>query len=146
MGNFLDSLRDGFEMVVDKTEEYSKIGKLKVDIMNLKRNTEKKLAELGEKTFVLLDENASAKVADNEDIKALLEDVQNMKKELEAKEAEIERVRQEKEQEREERRKSRETEAETQAEPAQDVKTEEGEEQGDVSDANIIEDDEKKND
>ena len=51
------TIRDGVGTVVEKTEELTKIGKIKVDIINIKRNVDKNFSELGGKVYHLIVEN-----------------------------------------------------------------------------------------
>jgi len=147
MGKFLDSLRDGFELVVDKTEELGKIGKIKVDIYSVKRDTEKKLTELGEKVFLLLEENENAAVAEDETVKNLMQVTSSYKEKIEEKEKEIETIREEKEKERQEKKTQKEEDeakAETvDAEPVKDQNENETPDADNVEDAEFVEEKKK---
>ena len=41
------TIREGVDTVVEKTEELTRIGRIKVDILNIKRKVEKNFSELG---------------------------------------------------------------------------------------------------
>ncbi len=140
MASLLDSIRDGLELVVDKTEEYGKIGKLKVDIFGIKRNIEKQFTELGGRTFEILTGDGPKTVSKDEEVKKIVEEIQTLEKQLKQKEAEIEQVKEEKEKERQKRQAARQKEGES-------VKVEDDEESidaADVEDAKIVEEKEKK--
>lgn len=111
MSALLDSIRDGLELVVDKTEEYGKIGKLKVDIFGIKRNIEKQFTELGGRVYELMTTKSATKIADDEEVKKAIETVKNLEVQLKEKELEIDKVKTEKETERRERQESRKKEA-----------------------------------
>jgi len=107
-----DGIRDGIELVVDKTEEYSKIGKIKVDIIGIKRNIEKGFSELGGRTYEILKENKKKNVGSDEDVKRLVDELMELEKSLDEKKNEIIKVREEKEKERREREETRKQAAE----------------------------------
>ncbi len=123
MSALLDSIREGLELVVDKTEEYSKIGKLKVDIFGIKRNIERQFVELGGRVYEMMTTGAADKIAGDEECKKLVATVQSLEQQLKEKEAEIEKVKAEKERERRERQEARRREAEAaqSAEPAPEI-------------------------
>lgn len=98
-----DGIRDGIELVVDKTEEYSKIGKIKVDIIGIKRNIEKGFSELGGRAYEILKENKKKNVGSDADVKRLVDELMELEKSLDEKKNEIIKVREEKEKERRER-------------------------------------------
>lgn len=85
------TIRDSVDTVVGKTEELTKIGKIKVDIINIKRNIEKQFAELGGTVYHLIDENKTS-IASNADVKAVVEKVKELEEQLDAKNAELEKV------------------------------------------------------
>ncbi|NOY58400.1 MAG: hypothetical protein GXO75_05650, partial [Calditrichaeota bacterium] len=107
-----DGIRDGIELVVDKTEEYSKIGKIKVDIIGIKRNIEKGFSELGGRTYEILKESKKKNVGSDADVKRLVDELMELEKSLDDKKNEIIKVREEKEKERREREESRKKTAE----------------------------------
>ena len=120
MASLLDSIRDGLELVVDKTEEYGKIGKLKVDIFSIKRNIEKQFTELGGRTFEVLTGEGPKSVAKDEEVKKIVEELQGLEEQLQQKEAEIAQVKEDKEKERQTRQDSRKKDSEK-VEVADDV-------------------------
>jgi hypothetical protein len=129
-----DGIRDGIELVVDKTEEYSKIGKIKVDIIGLNRNIEKRFSELGGRAYEILKENSRKSVGADEEVKRLVDELAEFEKSLDEKKNEIVNIRNEKEQERKDREKARKS----------DVKVEETDMEMDdkaetVEDAKIVE-------
>ncbi|MBN1559937.1 hypothetical protein JW998_06785 [candidate division KSB1 bacterium] len=134
MASLLDSIRDGLELVVDKTEEYSKIGKLKVDIFTIKRNIEKQFTELGGRAFELLTGDDPKSLQKDEQVTKLIGEIQALEQDLKEKEADIDQVKQDKEKERRERQEARQQQSGDSATA----------EKGDVEDAKIINETEKK--
>ncbi|MBN1481705.1 hypothetical protein EH223_05010 [candidate division KSB1 bacterium] len=139
MASLLDSIRDGLELVVDKTEEYSKIGKLKVDILTIKRKIEKQFTELGGRTYDILTGEDAKSLQKDEEVKKITDDIQALEAQLKEKEAEIEKVKEEKEKERQERQEARKKQA--------DVKVTDDEEESinseDIEDAKIVQEKKK---
>lgn len=94
---FFDDLaktfKKGITVVARKTDEYTKIGKIKVEIIGIKRDIEKKFSELGGKTFQLIAEEKNTKVAANEDVKSIIEAIKQLNEKLRLKKEELDRVR-----------------------------------------------------
>jgi hypothetical protein len=139
MASLLDSIRDGLELVVDKTEEYSKIGKLKVDIFTTKRNIEKQFTELGGRVYDLINLEKTDSVEDDEEVKKIIEEIRVLEKQLVEKEANINIVKEEKEKERQERQEARKQKEDVSASEETDDTLAD-----DIEDATVV--DEKKND
>jgi predicted HicB family RNase H-like nuclease len=98
-----DGIRDGINFVVDKTDEYSKIGKLKLDMVGIKRNIEKLFAELGGRVYEVLKEGESAVLRDDEEVKRMINEIKALEDNLDEKKNEIKSIRDEKERQRKER-------------------------------------------
>ncbi|MBN2410507.1 hypothetical protein JXQ31_02370 [candidate division KSB1 bacterium] len=135
-----NGIRDGIELVVDKTEEYTKIGKLKVDILGIKRNIERLFSELGGQTYELLSKDKKVDISGDEEIKRLVEELKSQEEKLDAKKNEIKKVKEQKEHERRDRDEDRKKEAEEKAK-AEAAGNDLGSEltRDDIEDANIIE-------
>jgi hypothetical protein len=139
MAPLLDSIRDGLELVVDKTEELGKIGKLRVDIFTIKRNIEKQFTELGGRVFDILTGDDAKSLQKDEKVTKIVEEIQTLEAQLKDKDAEIEKVKDDKEKERQERQEARKQSA--------DVKVEDDDESvdsGDIEDATIVDETDKK--
>ncbi|MCG8606521.1 hypothetical protein MJD09_16245 [bacterium] len=87
------TIRDGVDTVVEKTEELTKIGKIKVDVINIKRNIDKNFAELGGKVYHLVVEEKNPKVAGEKEVQDIIESVKILEKELEQKNTELKSIR-----------------------------------------------------
>ena len=119
-----DGIRDGIEFVADKTDEYTKIGKLKVEILSVKRNIEKLFSELGGRTYELLSEKGTKNVSGDDEVKRLVAEIEELEKNLDGKKDQIKDIRDNKEKQRKEREEAKQSKAE---------KTD------DVEDAHIVE-------
>lgn len=96
---FLDDLsnllKKGVSVIAKKTDEYTKIGKIKVDIIGIKRDIDKKFNELGGKTYQLIVEEKNSKVAANEEVMTIIDSIKTLNDQMEQKKEELERVRRE---------------------------------------------------
>ncbi len=86
------TIREGVDTVVGKTEELTKIGKTKVEILNIKRQVEKNFAELGGKVYNMIVEEKKSQIAGNKDVKDIIERVKALEVQLGEKNAELEQV------------------------------------------------------
>ncbi len=90
------TIREGVDTFVEKTEELTKIGRIKVDILNIKRNIDKNFSELGGRVYHLVVEEKKSSGKDvlaDKEVKELIECVKILAKELEDKKAELESIR-----------------------------------------------------
>ncbi len=96
MASLLDELakniRTGISSVAAKTEELTKIGKIKVEILGIKRNIEKNFTELGGKVYHLIVEEKDSQVASNAEIKKIIDQIKDLEKQLRTKNQELEQV------------------------------------------------------
>ncbi len=76
------SLRDGASMSMEKIEEYTKVGKLKVEEMAAKRKIERNFVDIGERVYDLMDEGRSSEVPEDIVIKKAVENVKELRAEL----------------------------------------------------------------
>jgi len=86
------TIREGVDTVVGKTEEYTKIGKIKIDIINIKRNVEKNFSELGGRVYHLLVEQNKTQISADKEVKKIIDSVKLLEKELQAKKDELANV------------------------------------------------------
>ncbi len=84
------TIREGVTTIAEKTEELTKIGRAKVEILNIKRQIERQFTELGGKVYNLIAEEGSARVASNPEVKEVIAEIQRLEKQLEVKRKEIE--------------------------------------------------------
>ncbi len=91
--NFSNVFKKGVSVVAKKTDEYTKIGKIKVDIIGIKREIDKQFTELGGKVFHLIAEENNTRVAANQDVKDIIDKVKELNIKLNEKKEELARVR-----------------------------------------------------
>ena len=86
------TIREGVDTVVGKTEEYTRIGKIKIDIINIKRNVEKNFSELGGRVYHLMVEKSKTQIAADKEVKKIIDSIKLLEKELQAKKDELAKV------------------------------------------------------
>jgi hypothetical protein len=74
-----DGLKEGLNYTVHKTEELTRIGRLKVEIYSQKRRIAREFAELGGQVFLLLDREEPAEVAVDTRVRELILELKKMK-------------------------------------------------------------------
>ena len=86
------TIREGVDTVVEKTEELTRIGRIKVDILNIKRNVEKNFAELGGRVYQLISKEKNAAISTDKEAKEIIECIKILEKELDDKKSELAKV------------------------------------------------------
>lgn len=87
--------KKGVSVVAQKTDEYTKVGKIKVDVIGIKREIDKRHTELGKKVYQLIAEENNTRIATNEEVKVIIEKIKELNEKLAQKKEELETVRQE---------------------------------------------------
>jgi len=75
-------LKDGAALSMEKIEEYTKLGKLKVEELAAKRKIERNFIDIGERVYDLTEEGKGAGVADDLAIKKAVENVTALREEI----------------------------------------------------------------
>jgi hypothetical protein len=86
-------LSDGFKNLSDKTAEMTKIGRLKIEIIALKRDIEKAFIELGGRVYHQFEEKTEENILSDQRIKKLLKDIKSFETRLKSLELKIQQVR-----------------------------------------------------
>lgn len=76
------NIRDGATLSMEKIEEYTKLGKLKVEELAAKRKIERNFVDIGERVFDLIEEGKGDSVADDLAVKKACENVTALREEL----------------------------------------------------------------
>jgi peptidoglycan hydrolase CwlO-like protein len=87
-----DIVRDGASTIIDKAEDFGKISKIRFEIRQTGTNVEKKLTILGDAVFPHLMKNDVEALKDNPAIKLLVEEIQDLNKQMDDKQKEIDRL------------------------------------------------------
>ncbi|MBD3290842.1 hypothetical protein GF337_18690 [candidate division KSB1 bacterium] len=93
--DFTAMFKKGVSVVAKKTDEYTKIGKIKVDIIAIKREIDKNFTQLGSKVYQLVVEENTTKIASDDEVKVISNSIKELNEKLDAKKQELEAVRQE---------------------------------------------------
>ncbi len=80
--NLKKGLEQGIKTITEKTEELTEMGRLKLEIMSVKREIEKDFVELGGRVYQLIKENKDNNLSHSTEIKALVEKVKVEEKKL----------------------------------------------------------------
>lgn len=88
-----EKVKQGFKIAAEKTDELTKIGKLKFDIMATHRKIKQNFEELGGKVYELLKSGKSKKaVRDDKDISNIIKEIKSLEKELTKQEKELKKI------------------------------------------------------
>lgn len=91
--NLKKGLLDGLHIASDKTSEYTKIGRIKIDLLGVKKELEEKLVELGGRIYQQYVEKKGCNFKDDMNIQQLLARIGELEQELNAYEKELKHIR-----------------------------------------------------
>ena len=86
------TVKEGLTTAAAKTEEYTKIGKAKLDMMNLNKSLNGTLQDLGLEVYTQITAGAKTQPAQNPKVKGFVEKIDQLKRSIKDKEAEIEAI------------------------------------------------------
>jgi hypothetical protein len=86
------TVKSGLSTAAAKTEEYTKIGRAKLDMMNLNKSLSGTLEDLGLETYTQITAGAKGLNLQNAKVKEMVEKIGQIKQSLKDKEAEIETI------------------------------------------------------
>jgi len=86
------SVIEGATYAAEKTEELTKFGKVKIEILNIKRKISSKFSELGGITYGAIKEKNLDKEMKSDRVKSVVEEVEKLEAQLEAKEKQYEEL------------------------------------------------------
>ena len=86
------TIREGVDTVVEKTGELTKIGKIRIDILNIKRNIDKNFSELGGRVYQLIAEEKETEISTDKEAREVIECIKILEKELDDKKSELAKV------------------------------------------------------
>ncbi|MEJ2544894.1 MAG: hypothetical protein P8Y99_12580 [Calditrichaceae bacterium] len=90
--NIKKGLMDGIHTATDKTSEYTKIGRIKIDILAVKKEIEEKLLELGGRLYDQVVEKNKYDVRNDKYIIQLIEQIKELENELKKYNEELKRI------------------------------------------------------
>jgi len=86
------SLKDGATLSAEKIEEYTKIGKLKIDEFAAKRKIERNFVDIGERAFDLIDSGKGDSVSADLNVAKAIDNIKSLRQELATIKAKIEEI------------------------------------------------------
>jgi hypothetical protein len=75
--DFGKGIKDGVSFIVEKTDELTRIGKYNVEILNLKREMEKRQLLLGKRVFELIQEQQNERIKDDATVLTLASEIES---------------------------------------------------------------------
>jgi hypothetical protein len=82
-------MKEGWQVLTEKTEELTKIGKIKLDIVGIKRKIERQSTELGGKTYHMISEGRSFEISTSSDIRKIMDSIHDLEIDLQKKDEEL---------------------------------------------------------
>lgn len=90
--NIKKGFLEGIHSATDKTSEYTKIGRIKIDILGVKKEIEEKLLELGGRLYDQVAEKSNYNIENDKFIMQLIEQIKELEKELKKYGEELKRI------------------------------------------------------
>lgn len=93
---FLDdvvkTVKVGFDKVVAKTDQLTHMGRLKMDILSINRDIEKKYIELGTRVYLLIAKGKNTSVNEDNQVKSGIAEIEDLEERMSLKKDEYEHV------------------------------------------------------
>jgi len=86
------SVTEGVSIAAEKTEEYSKLGKVKIEILNTKRKISKTFTELGGISYESIKAGTTDETMKSSAVEELIDEVKKLEAELEISEQKLEEM------------------------------------------------------
>ena len=90
--NVKKNLQDGIRTVSEKTEELSKIGRLKIQIIAVKRDIEKNFTDLGGRVYEILNSKSKTDIEKDAEIVGIVVATKDLEKKLKQLEENVELI------------------------------------------------------
>ncbi len=85
-------LVEGFQVASDKTSEYTRIGRLKIDVLGIKKEIEEKFIELGGRVYHKINEENEYNLKEDEEINSLISEIRKLENDLKRCDQELEKL------------------------------------------------------
>lgn len=86
------TISEGFQLAGNKTVEMTKVGRVKIDVLALKKEIEEKLVELGGRVYHATIKNDNIDLNSDKNIKQLIEQIKELEVELKNYEIALEQI------------------------------------------------------
>ncbi len=87
------SLRDGLQTASEITTEYTKAGRLKIDVVGVKKEIEEKFIELGGRLYHSIVKHKKYDVKDDKQMMQIIEQIKELEEELAVLQEQLKKVR-----------------------------------------------------
>jgi len=95
MGSIWDDMKRTLKEGVNVADDYRKIGKIKIDILNLNRNMEKQYVEMGKTVQSQIKDGKKASLKISASMRSIASDISDIQKSIDKKKKEIEQIKKE---------------------------------------------------
>lgn len=90
--DIVKTVQDGLTKLADKTDQLTQMGRLKLDIVSIKREIEKQAAALGSRVYRLAVQEKNDAILDDPEVKSYFEKLSGLEDRLATKKAEMEQA------------------------------------------------------
>ena len=84
-------IKEGIHTISEKTDQLTKIGRIKLSILAAKRDLEKKFIELGGRVYHLINEKGGTRISSDRQLKSLVEEIKVLEEKLNILEKDLEK-------------------------------------------------------
>lgn len=95
MDSIFKSIKDSIQKLSQKTDEVTRVGRLKIGIIATKRDLERKMIVLGGKVYDLVEEETTINIKKHPDIEMVIKEIKEMEQKLDKLKKEVERIKME---------------------------------------------------
>jgi ABC-type oligopeptide transport system ATPase subunit len=92
MSSLLHSIKESLQKISQRTDEITRVGRLKIAIIATNRDIEKKMIELGGKVYELVKKEEIIDLKKHADIEMLIEEIKKLEQKLDKVKNEVERI------------------------------------------------------
>lgn len=86
------TVKVGFDKVVAKTDQLTHMGRLKMDILSINRDVEKKYIELGTRVYMLIAKGKNTSVNEDNQVQSIISGIEDLEERLSLKKDEYDHV------------------------------------------------------
>ena len=95
MDSIFKSIKESIQKLSQKTDEVTRVGRLKIGIIATKRDLERKMIVLGGKVYDLVEEETTINIKKHPDIEMVIKEIKEMEQKLDKLKKEVERIKME---------------------------------------------------
>jgi len=84
MDTLWNKIREGAALSVEKIEEYTRMGKLKLDEMGTRKKIDRNFIDIGERVYELIEEGKTESMQDDLAVRRAIENIKELKAEIDS--------------------------------------------------------------